>query len=69
VDMRDYSLGVPFLTAGPTGADKIKTLKFRPVDQDAQVPSNCVLAIAANDNQPGTSAAFALRCDSTHPLP
>jgi len=60
VDMRDYSLGVPFLTAGPTGADKIKTLKFRPV-------AGGVLAIAANDNQPGTSAAFALRCDSTHP--
>jgi len=49
VNMRDYSLlGVPFVTAGPTPADKIKTLRFSPV-------KGGVLAIAANDNQPGTS--------------
>ena len=48
-NMQDYSLlGVPFVTAGPTPAYKIKTLRFSPV-------KGGVLAIAANDNQPGTS--------------
>lgn len=60
-DMCDYTLtGVPFVTERPKGADALKTLRFKPV-------VGGVLAIAANDTQPGTSAAFVCRCTSTCP--
>jgi hypothetical protein len=59
IDMCDYTLtGVPYVTDRPKGCDTLKTLRFKPVP-------GAVLAIAANDDQPGTSAAFSLRCLST----
>ena len=43
-----------------SGANEVKTFSFEAVP-------GAVLAIAANDNQPGTSAAFFLKCTSSDP--
>ena len=43
-----------------TAANEVKTFSFEAVP-------GAVLAIAANDNEPGTSAAFFLKCTSSYP--